>query len=142
MSIGELGRAYIGLTSSESDLQRAPGWDPETYGYHGDDGKTFANQHVGDKYGPTFDTNDIVGCGINFENQTCFFTKNGTFLGIAFWEMPITNFYPTVGLGSRDEAMQVNFGQQPFLYNITMERILHDSHTKDLRMKRKHHNER
>ena len=141
LSKGVHGRAYIGLTSSDSDLTRAPGWDLDTYGYHGDDGKKFAAQHRGDPYGPTFSTNDIVGCGVNFENQTCFFTKNGSCLGIAFREMPMTNLYPTVGHGSNNEAMEVNFGQSPFLYNIKMEMLLHDSHTKDLtkdlKMKRK-----
>ena len=70
---------YIGLTHSSSDLQRAPGWDRCTYGYHGDDGKSFKETGRGTTYGPTFGANDIIGCGLNLENRTCFFTKNGDF---------------------------------------------------------------
>ena len=137
LSKGEKGRPYIGLTPSSSNLERAPGWDWNTYGYHGDDGKSFANQSQGQTYGPTFSTSDVVGCGVNFENQTCFFTKNGSSLGIAFRDMPMTGLYPTVGVGSRNESLEVNFGQHPFVYNISMEKILHEAHTADLKMKRK-----
>ena len=129
------GRAYIGLTTKESDLHRAPGWDINTYGYHGDDGKKFAAQTWGKKYGPTFKKNDIVGCGVNLENQTCFYTLNGSYLGIAFREVPITGLIPTVGLGSEDEELEVNFGQNPFTYDIKLEMILSDSHSKDIKIK-------
>ena len=124
---------FIGLTHSSSNLQRAPGWDRDTYGYHGDNGKTYADTLRGSTYGPTFGANDIIGCGLNLKNQTCFFTKNGHFLGMAFEEMPLTNLYPTVGVGSRNGVVQVNFGQLPFSYNIAMEQILYSAHTKDLK---------
>ena len=139
LSEGKKGRPYIGLTSSTSNLHRAPGWDFDTYGFHGDDGKVFGepNYHQGQNYGPTFTTNDVVGCGVNFENQTCFFTKNGICLGVAFSNMPMTDLYPTVGVGSIDESLEVNFGQHPFIYNISIEQILHAAHSNDLRMKRK-----
>ena len=137
LSRGLFGRAYIGLTTFGTDLHRAPGWDLETYGYHGDDGKKFSGQPWGTKYGPVFEVNDVVGCGVNFENQTCFFTLNGKFLGIAFRDIPISTFYPTVGIGSDNELIEVNFGQTPFIYNIKMEMVLNESHAKDLKMKRK-----
>ena len=50
--------------------------------------------------------------------------------------MPITNLYPTVGVGSRNGILQVNFGQLPFSYNIAMEQILQSSHMKDLERKK------
>ena len=127
---------YIGLTHSSSNLHRAPGWDRGTYGYHGDDGKSFNQRGSGTTYGPTFGANDIIGCGLNLKNRTCFFTKNGDFLGIAFRDMPMTNLYPTVGVGSRNGILQVNFGQLPFSYNIAMEQILHSAHIKDLEIKK------
>ena len=127
---------YIGLTHSSSNLHRAPGWDRGTYGYHGDDGKSFNQRGSGTTYGPTFGANDIIGCGLNLKNRTCFFTKNGDFLGIAFRDMPMTNLYPTVGVGSRNGILQVNFGQLPFSYNISMEQILHSAHIKDLEIKK------
>lgn len=64
-------------------LSRVPGWEPESWGYHGDDGNSFAAQNVGKHYGPTFTTGDTIGCGINFRIGTAFFTKNGVALGMS-----------------------------------------------------------
>jgi len=132
LSKGVYGRAYIGLKALGTNLQNAPGWDLGTYAYHGDDGKKFASGGDGVPYGPTYSTNDVVGCGVNFNNRTCFFTLNGLFLGMAFCDMHTTNLYPTVGVGSKNEAIEVNFGQRPFVYNIKMEMILDEANVKDL----------
>lgn len=63
-------------------MNRAPGWEPESWGYHGDDGHCFASQNVGKHYGPTFSTGDVIGCGVNFRTGTAFFTKNGHYLSM------------------------------------------------------------
>lgn len=131
LSTGSKGQLYIGLTHSGSDLSRAPGWDSGTYGFHGDDGKKFAAQSWGTNYGPIFRENDVVGCCVNFETQTCFYTVNGKNLGTAFRNIPLTPLYPTVGCGSENEKLEVNFGQTPFIYNIKMEMILNESLLKD-----------
>lgn len=58
------------------------GWEPNTFGYHGDDGKKFrSSSSKGHNYGPPFTTWDTIGCGINFFNKTAFYTKNGICLG-------------------------------------------------------------
>lgn len=67
----------IGFSSKAVSLSRAPGWEPESWGYHGDDGHCFASQNAGKHYGPTFTTGDVIGCGVNFRTGTAFFTKNG-----------------------------------------------------------------
>lgn len=64
-------------------MERLPGWEQESWAYHGDDGKSFfgESQGQGRQYGPTFGANDTVGCGVNFSTGCAFFTKNGVFLG-------------------------------------------------------------
>lgn len=57
------------------------GWEPESWGYHGDDGRTYTGQNIGRNYGPTFSLGDVIGCGVNFRDHTAFFTKNGVKLG-------------------------------------------------------------
>ncbi|KAM7379804.1 hypothetical protein PAMP_005327 [Pampus punctatissimus] len=93
------------------------GWDKHSYGYHGDDGHSFCSSGTGQPYGPTFTTGDVIGCCVNLINNTCFYTKNGHSLGIAFTDLP-PNLYPTVGLQTPGEVVDANFGQHPFVFDI------------------------
>lgn len=97
---------YIGLGFSHRDvkLTRLPGWEDNSYGYHGDDGRAFCCLGTGESFGPTFTTGDVVGCGVDYsgsvapltekevknggraagagtEGGKVFFTKNGDLLG-------------------------------------------------------------
>jgi len=110
----------IGLTASSAQsfkMNRLPGWDKQSYGYHGDDGNSFCSSGNGQSYGPTFTTNDIIGCGVNLVDNTCFYTKNGHHLGIAFRDLP-PKLYPTVGLQTPGEIVDANFGQKPFQFDV------------------------
>lgn len=117
VSKGRDGYMGIGLSAAGVSMNRLPGWDKLSYGYHGDDGHSFCSSGTGQPYGPTFTTGDIIGCGVNLIDNTCFYTKNGHNLGIAFTDLP-PNLYPTVGLQTPGEIVDANFGQDPFVYNI------------------------
>jgi len=62
-------------------LCHVSGWEKNSYGYHGDDGHSFCSSGTGKPYGPTFTTGDVIGCGVNLIDNTCFYTKNGVNLG-------------------------------------------------------------
>ncbi|XP_055325349.1 ran-binding proteins 9/10 homolog isoform X1 [Sitodiplosis mosellana] len=117
ISKGRDGYMGIGLTAQNFKSNRLPGWDKQSYGYHGDDGNSFSSSGNGKSYGPTFTTDDIIGCGVNLVTNTCFYTKNGHNLGIAFQDLP-SKLYPTVGLQTPGEIVDANFGQQPFVFDI------------------------
>ena len=72
----------VGFSGPKVVLSRIPGWEPESYAYHGDDGQCFSNTTSGKPYGPKFGTLDVIGCGINFRTGTAFFTKNGHYIGM------------------------------------------------------------
>lgn len=93
ISKGRDGYMGIGLTSVNFKMNRLPGWDKQSYGYHGDDGNSFCSSGNGQPYGPTFTTGDIIGCGVNMVNSTCFYTKNGHHLGTAFRDLPVKSFF-------------------------------------------------
>lgn len=46
----------IGLSAQGVSMNRLPGWDKNSYGYHGDDGHSFCSSGTGQPYGPTFST--------------------------------------------------------------------------------------
>ncbi|VDK41915.1 unnamed protein product [Anisakis simplex] len=109
----------IGLCEKNVDLNRLPGWDKCSYGYHGDDGNFFCSSGSGIAYGPTFSSNDTIGCGINLVSKSIFYTKNGANLGTAISNLSnVVDLYPMIGLQKHGEILETNFGQKPFKYNI------------------------
>lgn len=78
-------RRYIGIGFSgpKVPLNRLPGWEPDSWAYHGDDGLMFCCTSQGKDYGPKYSTMDTIGCGINFRTGCAFFTKNGNHLGLS-----------------------------------------------------------
>ena len=127
ISKGRDGYVGIGFCGPHVSLGRLPGWDDMSWGYHGDDGNSFACSGTGHPYGPTFTTGDVIGCILNFSNMSAAYTKNGLYLGIAFKDLlkdvkdkkqSVSNLYPLVGLRTPGEIVQVNFGQKPFKFDI------------------------
>ena len=78
----------IGFSGPKASLEKLPGWEPESWAYHGDDGKAFGCEKPGKSYGPKFTTGDVIGCGVNFKTNSAFFTKNGVFQGTSRWDLP------------------------------------------------------
>ena len=135
---GKEGMIGIGFSGANVSLEKLPGWEPDSWAYHGDDGKSFCCQIPGKSYGPTFTSGDVVGCGVNFMTGCAFFTKNGNFLSRcrifqAFWKSHMTTngfldnafkdlrdikLYPSIGMKRPHAHLSVNFGQKPFVFNI------------------------
>ncbi|KAJ3067972.1 Ran-binding protein 9, partial [Rhizoclosmatium hyalinum] len=109
---------YIIHLSYETNIT-STGWDPGSYGYHGDDGFLFESTGKGKPYGPTYTKGDTIGCIVNFMDNTMSFTKNGILIGVAFRDLkPDVPLYPTVGFRTHGESMQINFGETLFKFDI------------------------
>ncbi|KIP02849.1 hypothetical protein PHLGIDRAFT_78477 [Phlebiopsis gigantea 11061_1 CR5-6] len=116
---GAKGHISIGFSSPEVRLTRLPGWERQSWGYHADDGWAFPGHKDGNPYGPTFDTGDVIGCGVDFTKHKVFYTKNGNFLGLVFENVGKgVDVYPAIGLRHQSESIRVNFGHAPFKFAI------------------------
>lgn len=113
------GHISVGLVSRDFKLVRLPGWEKNSWGYHGDDGSSFAAEKTGTPYGPQFGAGDVIGCGIDFSQNRAFYTKNGALLGSVFDNIgKDCDIYPAVGLCHPGESVRANFGQDPFKFDI------------------------
>lgn len=93
---------------------RMPGWDLQSFGYHGDDGGIFhSSGGMVKQYGPTFGAGDTVGCGVDYVERGIFYTLNGKFLGYAWTgvaeELLANDLFPVVGLDTNC-PLHLNFG--------------------------------
>ncbi|RIB11194.1 concanavalin A-like lectin/glucanase domain-containing protein [Gigaspora rosea] len=116
------GKIGIGFGAAGTSVRQLPGWFPGSYGYHGDDGNTFRAQFNGTPYSTTYGKGDTIGCCIDYQTRTAFFTKNGINLGIAFTNIPLGRFYPMVGLRFPGQRIEANFGKNPFAFDIQLYR--------------------
>ncbi|KAI1129163.1 ran-binding protein [Nemania abortiva] len=107
----------VGFVTKNVSLARPPGWEQESWGYHGDDGDIYSGSNVGKRYRDTFTAGDVIGCGVNFRTGEAFFTKNGNDQGRAFRDIK-GKLYPAVGIKKAGELIRVNFGQTPFVFKI------------------------
>lgn len=118
ISKGREGFIGIGLCVSDVNPDKLPGWEPHSYGYHGDDGHAFQGSGRGRDYGPKYATGDVIGCLWNRIERTISFYKNGISLGVAFYEVAEEKLYPTVGLRTTGEEVTANFGDSPFTTDV------------------------
>jgi len=112
----------IGLVDDKYPMnQKQPGWERDSYGYHGDDGGCFHNNGAGKAWAERFNPGDVIGCGINFEgNGEIFWTKNGKFLGVSHIGPQADVYWPAIGVENDGAIFRVNFGKTPFQFSFVV----------------------
>ena len=56
---GLRGSVAIGVADGSFPLNRQPGWEPNSYAYHGHDGRRYSDSERGEPYGPRFGSGDV-----------------------------------------------------------------------------------
>ena len=113
---GRRGWIGVGLAHQTYPLNRMPGWDNDSVAYHCDDGKLFHENGKGTKMACPAQEGDVIGCGTRLNstqevdlNPIVFFTRNGEEIGSKEIErVPRGGFFPTIGLRSEGEKVEVN----------------------------------
>lgn len=74
-----------------------------------------------EQYGQSWVAGDVIGCGIDLDQNEITFYRNGVSLGVAFRGIrkmgPGFGYYPAISL-SQGERCELNFGSRPFKYPI------------------------
>ena len=112
---GRDGYIGMGFSGGNVNMQRLPGWDCHSYGYHGDDGNVFEWSGRGRSYGPVFGTGDTIGASLDWVTRSISFYKNGVCQGVAFVDVYDERLYATVGCRTPGEEIDANFGDREFM---------------------------
>lgn len=115
---GDSGYIGVGFCADTVNPGRLPGWEPHSYGYHGDDGHAFHGSGQGRPYGPSYTTGDVIGALLDRSRKTISFYKNGAAVGVAFYDVQEQQLYPCVGMRTKHEEVRANFGGAAFAVDI------------------------
>lgn len=120
LSLGARSTIAVGGAPADYSLNKQPGWERDSIGYHGDDGCLFHENRHGSVFGPTWKCRDVIGMGIRAPDLQdgsddlptevqAFFTRNGEELGHTTIRVPHTGLFPTIGVHSPGEAVKISF---------------------------------
>jgi len=93
--------SYVGSTAS-------------SYGYY--NGGTKYNSGAGVAYGASYTTGDVIGVALDMTAGTLIFYKNGVSQGTAYTGLTGTFMAGVSAYNSGTPLLDINFGQQPFVY--------------------------
>lgn len=100
----------VGISEKDFPGNKQLGATKRSYGYKSD-GKVYHGKTTGEEFGPKFERNDIIGCGMVLSKKEIFFTLNGRHLGTPFTNVEIEKdqLYPSVCLQAVNEEIASNF---------------------------------
>ena len=115
LKFGEHKAVAIGVACKNYSAESVPGWRSDSVAYHTDTGYLHHSSGQGKKFGPVSHVGDKIGCGFiadpsSSKHCIIFFTQNGTTIGHHLQiAVPISGFYPVVGLVCPQDSVAVRF---------------------------------
>jgi hypothetical protein len=116
VNAGARAQIYVGLTDKTYEIGKPPGTIKRSFALRLD-GKLYKESSQGETFCPGFSSGDIVGCGLDFEKDEIFFTRNGSLVGTTI-KVPYKEYFATLAMNSPKEAIRINFGPKPFRYDL------------------------
>lgn len=111
------GNIYIGLSDSKFSWSKNLGFFANSFAYRSEDGKKIHERGIQESYSSSFSQGHVVGCGFDTCLQNIFYTLDGEYLGIAFNNVPLLDYYPTATMHAFGETIRFNFCH-PFKFDI------------------------
>lgn len=73
----------MGFCEEVTRLNQALGWGERSWAWHGDDGLVLEEDkdYELSRFSKAYGESDTIGCGIDFDNESAFYTKNGRIVG-------------------------------------------------------------
>jgi hypothetical protein len=113
LDMGVRGEIGIGVAHLQHPLHRMPGRSKGSTAYHCNDGAVFKGL-LNKSIFSCAERGDVIGCGVkvsdtNSKRAKVFFTRNQILLEDFEMVLPEDGFYPTIGMSSAGEEVQINF---------------------------------
>lgn len=99
----------------------------DAWTYDGSRQQKFRNCNNGQRYGEYWNEGDIITCGLDLDNRTVQFWRNGQDMGVAFTDVQLGSggrICPLVGIARRVK-LQCNFGKDTFAFPMQGYNMLH-----------------
>ncbi|XP_071087235.1 uncharacterized protein [Haliotis cracherodii] len=98
----------IGLVHRRYRMNRQPGWDPSSIGFHADDGGVFVGSGWPLRRTERCHKGDIMTCELDWDEQKVSFSRNDKVVYTSTkMRVPTGGFFPCVGLHSKGEAVRL-----------------------------------
>lgn len=114
---GAEGHISTGFANSRFSTSAILGRQVGSIGYHGHNGKIYVGPGHSTHNAETYTTGDTIGVGINYRLNKIFFTKNTKVVGTIDNRIQ-GRLYPAIAVQSEGEAVKVNFGRNPFIFDF------------------------
>jgi hypothetical protein len=108
----------VGLARAGYPKTQMPGWEPVSYAWHSDDGKTFDGCGTGTPLSTPWQEGDVIGCGIDFRRASIFFTRNVLMQPGSLRGVDTEGLLATLGFDTKGQCVSVSFGPN-FVYDLS-----------------------